>query len=264
MDSHTMIVKLGGLVARDADVLRTLARDIAGRAAGLKGPLRIAIVHGGGNDVTELTRRLGMEPVFADGVRMTTPEEMDVVDMVLCGLVNKRVVRALSAAGVPAVGLSGADAGLFLGARLASDRETRTATVARVDPRIVETLWDSGYVPVIASPGTDSEGTAVNINADQAAFALGSAVSVGTIVFLSDVPGILVDGTPRKDLSLRDALRLIERGEITGGMIEKVRSIRAALDTGVGQVVVGCFKESGDLERLASGQIGTTVHGAEL
>lgn len=260
MNDQSIIVKLGGCVTQQPDTLRDLARDIETVQRG--GRRAVAVVHGGGSDVTAVSRRLGMEPRFTDGVRMTSAAEMEVVDMVLCGLVNKRIVRALSAAGLDAVGISGADGGLLLGAPVSGpDGPSRTARVGGVQPALIHDLWRHGYLPVIASPGTDGAGAAVNINADEAAFAIGAAIGAGAIVFLSDVAGVIVDGAPASALDVAEAERLIAAGVITGGMVAKLRSIASAITAGVQQIVIGSFVAPGDLRRLVSGELGTTIHG---
>jgi acetylglutamate kinase len=270
MNNGSMIVKIGGGPVRDAKALECLAAEILASAdimANDGSPatgVSVAIVHGGGADVSDLSRKLGIESAFSDGVRMTGDDEMDVVDMVLCGLVNKRLVRQLTAAGVRAVGISGADGSLFVGARIVNSTGelSRTAHVSGVDPDIVVRLWEAGYVPVIASPGSDEQGNAVNINADEAAFAVGSAVGATTIVFLSDVPGVHgPDGEVIAGLEIAQAERLIREGTVTAGMVAKLRSSAGAIAAGVDHVVIGSYEQPGDLSRLVSGQTGTTIYG---
>lgn len=262
-----MIVKIGGVPARDGSALQALAAEIrAGVPTATPGgdAISIAIVHGGGADVSELSRRLGIESTFSDGIRMTGDDEMDVVDMVLCGLVNKRLVRALEASGIRAVGISGADGALFVGTPVTDEHgvRSRTAHVSAVNPDIVNQLWAGGYVPVIASPGADEHGGAVNINADEAAFAIGGAVGAATIVFLSDVPGVQgSSGEIFTSLGIPDAERLIEDGTVSGGMVAKIRSSAGAIAAGVDHIVIGSYESPGDLSRLVSGRIGTTIHG---
>jgi len=272
-------VKIGGGPSNDGNALRGLAAEIAlvvpdppnspsarqATGASEKSGSRflVAVVHGGGSDVSSLSRRLGLSPTFSDGIRMTTEAEMDVVDMVLCGLVNKRIVRVLRSAGVNAIGISGADS--LLTGNPINDRDgspSRTAHVSAVDAGIVLRLWEAGYVPVIASPGTDEAGRAVNINADEAALAVGSAVRATAIIFLSDVPGIRgADDTVISTLSVADGEQLIEKGTITGGMVAKLRSSAGAIAAGVNHIVIGGYEKSGDLSGLLSGSIGTTIYG---
>jgi acetylglutamate kinase len=249
------IVKLGGRAAADASILASFAREIAE----IEGPC--AIVHGGGAELSDFSRRLGIEPRFVDGIRMTTDEEMDLVDMALAGLMNKRLVRTMVAAGLNAVGISGADAGLLTGSPVPGPdgSPSRTARVAGLNPLIVRDLWITGYTPVIASPGSTADGLAVNINADDLALALAGAMHAAWLLFLSDVPGVVIDGETVTSLTPKMAEAQIGDGQITGGMIPKVRNAVKALRGGVGQVVIGRYEASGDIGRLTAGEKGTTI-----
>ncbi len=267
MGINSMIVKIGGGPARDGTVLQALAAEVRARVQAVVSRdtgQPIAIVHGGGADVSDLSRRLGIKSTFSEGIRMTGDDEMDVVDMVLCGLVNKRLVRALTAAGIRAVGISGADGALLVGAPVtdAHGVQSRTAHVSAVNPDIIKRLWAAGYLPVIASPGADEYGGAVNINADEAAFAIGGAIGAGAIVFLSDVPGVRgSNGEAIASLGIAEAERLVKEGTITGGMVAKIRSAAGAMAAGVDHIVIGSYEQPGDLSRLVSGRSGTTIHG---
>ncbi|MFW6288217.1 MAG: acetylglutamate kinase [Spirochaetota bacterium] len=255
MANSSILIKLGGTAATNAAQLEMLARELPA----LPGP--IAIVHGGGKEVSDVSRRFGLEPVFHEGIRMTTEDEMDVVEMILCGLANKRLVRRLLRAGVNAVGISGADGGMVTGGRIADARgaPSRTAKVAATNPFLVRDLWVCGYVPVIASPASDATGEAVNINADDIAFSLAGAMGVGSLLFLSDVAGVLIDGEPVSSLTPAMASAQIAAGEISGGMIPKVQNAMTAIETGVAQVVIGSYEHRGDLSALLEGRRGTAI-----
>jgi acetylglutamate kinase len=284
MNSGPIVIKIGGVLAQDDKILESLAAEVrsgvlaqddkileslAAEVRSLADPASarnrpVAIVHGGGTDVSSLSKQLGIEPSFADGIRMTSEAEMDVVDMVLCGLVNKRLVRAFTSAGLPAVGVSGADGALLTGEPVADARGNRskTAHVQKVRPGLLEDLWAAGYLPVVASPGVDGSGGAVNINADEAAFAVGGAVKADAIVFLSDVRGVQdSDCQVIGSLSTGEATSLIEHGVATGGMVAKLRSAAGAIVAGVDHIVVGTYEQSGDLLELLAGRAGTTIHG---
>ncbi len=253
--TRSILMKLGGTAAANDEALESLAHELAVTGA------HVAIVHGGGREVSELSRRLGLEPVFHEGIRMTTEAEMDVVEMVLSGVANKRLVRRLLAAGLKAVGISGADAGTVRGERIcdASGNRSRTARVQSAEPFLVRDLWARDYVPVISSPASDAAGAAVNINADDVAFALAGALHVDSLVFLSDVPGVMIDGHHVGSLNPAMAEAGIRTGEISGGMIPKVRNALTAIDRGVSQVVIGDYVRSGDLAALLRGERGTTI-----
>ena len=200
---------------------------------------------------------------FRDGVRITTPEEMPYVDMVLCGAVNKRLVRMLGAAGLHAVGVSGSDGPMFTGAPLAgaaaAAEGNHTAAVAQVDTRLPRLLIDHGYLPVIAPTSVQPPARAVNINADAVALRLASALAADRLLFLSDVPGILKDGAVLAALTADEAAAEIAAGTISGGMIPKVEAALHALAQGVRRVVIGQFAAPGDLANLLTGAIGTTM-----
>lgn len=250
-------LKIGGKAAEEDAALRELALDLkdlrqSGRHA--------LLVHGGGAEVSRLSRELGIEPVFHEGVRVTSPEEMDIVEMILCGKVNKRLVRLLQACGLPAVGLSGADGRIFTGRSLGRvlERETRTGQVERVEPGLLLLLLEAGYFPVLSSTTADEAGVGVNINADTVAFELACGLRSHALVFLSDIPGVLAGGQVLRRLRRAEVKEHIRSGTISGGMIPKATSALEALRRGVGRVVIGQFAGRGSLAALLAGELGTT------
>ncbi len=148
---RTVLLKIGGAAAENE---RSLA-DLAAEMLTLSKTMRLVLVHGGGAEVTSLSRRLGIEAVFEKGVRQTSPAEMDIVDMVLSGKVNKRLVRLLRTRGLNAVGLSGSDGGMFTGTPMG---ESRTGAVAAIDDRLPNLLLANGYLPVVSSTSMDARG----------------------------------------------------------------------------------------------------------
>lgn len=249
-DDGVIVVKVGGEVAADERAVRDLAADMRGDGPWL-------LVHGGGAEVTDLSRRLGLEPQFRDGVRMTSAAEMDVVDMILSGLVNKRLVRRLQAAGLDAVGLSGSDGRVLRGRSIG--KGNRTGDVGQVEPRLLAALLREGFLPVLCSTSMDREGVALNINADTAALAVARALKARTLVFVSNVPGVLKAGEVMPKLTRELSLREIERGTITGGMIPKVQACLGALESGVGSIVIGDLPGPGSLAALVCGARGTRI-----
>ncbi|RKX81700.1 MAG: acetylglutamate kinase, partial [Spirochaetes bacterium] len=151
-----IIVKIGGRFSENEELLGIFADELYV----MRNEYSFIIVHGGGNEVSLLSKKLGQEPLFKDGIRITTPEEMDIVEMVLSGKVNGRVVRKLRARGIDAVGLSGSDGSIFIGESMGNVAgvETRTGNVVKVTSKLLEILLDEGYVPVISSVSTDLEG----------------------------------------------------------------------------------------------------------
>ena len=250
-----LLIKIGGRAAERGESLASLAAEMAT----LSRDNRLILVHGGGAEVTALSRTLGMEPVFKDGVRQTSPEEMDVVEMVLAGRINKRLVRLLKMRGLRPVGLSGSDGGIFTGAALGGSEESRTGDVTAVNPGLLELLTSNGYVPVLCPTSMDGEGRALNINADTVAFRLAAGLRASALVFLSDIPGVLLDGGVAQALSSAEARGLITRGVITGGMVAKVAASLEAIDQGVQKVIIGQYEGPGSLARLLEGKQGTRL-----
>lgn len=250
-----ILIKIGGELAGDEGQLRILAGDLGG----LRDSSPCLMVHGGGAELTGLEKKMGLDPVFRDGIRITSPEEMPYVDMVLSGSINKRIVRIFQSCGINAVGISGSDGRTFVGTSIGS--ESRTAEISAIDTRLVELLLEGGYFPVISSTSMDGErGIGLNINADSAAFGLAGTLEVRYLVFLSNIPGILKAGKQIPSLSVQEASREIRDGTVTGGMIPKVKASIEALERGVEKICIGEFRERGDLEKLLSGRSGTQIH----
>jgi acetylglutamate kinase len=241
----TRVYKLGGPALEDPGLLPPLAAEL--RAAGG----RAVIVHGGGRHVDRLLRALSIESRFIEGRRETSPAAMEVVEMVLSGVVNKGLAAGLTAAGLPAVGISGRDAGLM---SAGLQRELgRVGSPLRVDPAPLRALWQADLLPVVSPVSNGPAGESVNVNADEAALALALALGAQTLLYLSDADGVLVDGAPLDALAPDDARRLIDEGVITGGMSLKVRVALAAVGAGIPEVVVA------GKARLQGGFAGTRI-----
>jgi acetylglutamate kinase len=227
------IIKIGGHELDSADYLVEFAQVIRD----LNAPT--VIVHGGGKEISTLQQRLAIEPRFVDGVRVTDADSLALVEMVLCGTVNKRLARTLVNTGVNAIGISGVDGGLISAAKMLHEAVdmgfTGEVTAVRVD--VLRSLLDLGITPVIAPIclGVDSN---FNVNADHVAGALAAAVEAERLVFLSNVEGVLVNDQVVDVLTPKRAEALIADGTIFGGMIPKVRAALHALDDGVMQAVI--------------------------
>ena len=254
----TAVIKLGGRALEQA----TLRGVFAAELASLAGAWRVIVVHGGGAEVTAMSRRLGHEPRFHEGIRLTTADEMEVVDMVLAGSANKRLVRALSAAGVRSVGICGSDGPTLAARPEAVPAGTRTGRIEGVDTRLVATLTDAGYVPVVSPVCDDGAGGGVNVNADTVAFRVATAIDADALLFISDIDGVHKDGAVMPRLSPAEADGEIEAGTITDGMIPKIRSSVAAVAAGVGRVHIGDYDAEGALHALLDGTRGTVLHAA--
>jgi acetylglutamate kinase len=252
----TILVKIGGRAAENDDSLRALGDELAA----LRAEHRLILVHGGGAEVTAVSKRLGIEPVFKDGIRQTSAAEMDIVEMVLAGKMNKRLVRLLRTRGLDAVGLSGSDGAVFTGAPLGGDiTVTRSGDVTTVEPRLLEILLDAGFLPVLCSASMDAAGNGLNINADTAAFRIAIRMAASALVFFSDIPGILSGGSVIQTLSGDEARDLVTRGVIAGGMLPKVSASLDAIEQGVRKVIIGQYDGPGALARLLDGKQGTRL-----
>lgn len=236
MKSHVdWVVKIGGRGLIDEISLNRVAADLRRiRSLGV----RVALVHGGGPAINEELARRGITWTFHEGQRVTSDEMMGVIEMVLRGSMNPKVVRACKAVGVDAIGISGVDGGTFLCSRL-DERLGRVGQIDRVQTKWVESIARQGAVPVVAPIGIGHDGRAFNINADWAAAKLATALRAKSLVFLTDQDGIL-DSEGQLIESLNDAALadLIEGGVVTGGMLAKVRTIRHALGEGICDVRV--------------------------
>ncbi len=249
-----VLIKIGGRAASDEAALSALAEEMAE----LQNEYSFFFIHGGGAEVTRISAVFGLEAVFENGVRKTSPEEMDVVDMVLGGKMNKYIVRLFALSGLKSVGISGADGSVFTGEAVVEG--SRTGRVTTADPSLLLTLADSGYLPVISSVSMDDNGTALNINADEAALAVAESIPADSLVFISDIPGILKDNDIIHELTPAGIGRNIDAGVITGGMIPKVESSVEALRKGVDTVIIGGYNKKGDLAKLLVGSLGTRIH----
>ncbi|MFN2312471.1 MAG: acetylglutamate kinase [Spirochaetia bacterium] len=253
---NTVVVKIGGR-AVETELIRDLTHEIAELAP----HVRLIVVHGGGAEVTRVSELFGIEARFEAGIRMTSNLEMQVVDMILAGKMNKALVRMLLRSGARPVGFCGADAATVVGIPVTDSTGQTTATgrIERIETGLINLLLESGYLPVIASSATTSVGLPLNINADDVAFAVAGAIQANHLVFLSDIPGILKQEQVLRTVTPLDIEREIQTGVIAGGMIPKTRSAEAALAAGVGSVVIGCYSITGDLNRLLGNEIGTRI-----
>ncbi|MDJ0376716.1 acetylglutamate kinase [Cryobacterium sp. PH31-L1] len=263
-----IVVKFGGNAMVSEDLQRAFAEDMVYlRYAGI----RPVVVHGGGPQISAMLKRLGIESEFRGGYRVTTPEAMDVVRMVLTGQINRDLVSHINQHGPLAAGLSGEDAGLFRGRRrgVVIDGEEvdlgLVGDVIGVDPEAVLAQLAAGRIPVISSiaPDTDVPGQSLNVNADAAAAALAIALGAAKLVILTDVAGLYRDWPNRDSLvSIIDVAEL--RGllpELESGMIPKMTACLDAVDGGVAKAAIidGRVPHSILLEIFTGSGIGTEV-----
>lgn len=250
MSSSVRVYKIGGPALEDVGLIGPLADEVR------RDPAPAVLVHGGGRAVDRLLKALGIESRFVDGRRETSPQAMEIVEMVLSGTTNKQLAAGLSAAGVRAIGISGRDAGLVR-AKLSPDLG-RVGTPERVDPAPIRALWAAGYLPVVSPVANGPLGEAVNVNADEAALGIARAVGATTLVYLSDVDGVRIGERTAEALTAEEARQRIEDGTIAGGMALKVRVALDAAAAGIPQVVIA------GKARLLGNFPGTRIMGHEV
>lgn len=240
MQAHITVVKVGGNELDDPAFLAGLCTTLATFDRSL------VLVHGGGKEISAALERYGQPVQFIDGLRVTPPESMAIMEMVVCGSINKRLVAHLMNAGKYAIGLSGVDLGLM---RCLPHRPNgidlgRVGAITEVNGAFLQSLLASDWLPVIApvALGQD-DGLSYNINADHVAMALAVALTSSNahpktteLVFVSNVPGVVIDGQIVTHLTEQEIEHNIQVGTINGGMIPKVRSALAALWEGVASV----------------------------
>lgn len=246
----SFLVKVGGALADDRAALASMAQDLALlHNVGIK----LCIVHGGGPQATELSTRLGLEPRFVEGRRVTDEGTLEVAKMVFAGKISLEILGALRAEGLKAVGLSGVSGDLVHAKRRAPtkvrDRETgeerevdmgHVGDIVSVDTTLLRTLMENGFVPVVNPLGADEKGNVLNINADTVATAFAIHMKADKFIFMTDVDGVLRKRDDPKSLlstlTLAQIDKLIAKGVIAGGMIPKVRACTDAVRGGVDRV----------------------------
>jgi acetylglutamate kinase len=266
----TIVVKYGGHAMLDPSLKRNIIQDIVLMDyVGMK-PV---IVHGGGPEISTLMKKVGIEPKFIEGLRVTDRETLEITEMVLAGKLNGEIVNDINQTGARAIGLSGKDGG-FIVARKYKPKSTRRAKatdygfVGEVDaikPEIIEILERHDFIPVISPIGVDRAGLTYNINADLVAAELAVALRAKKMILLTDVRGILAKERDNSSLiptlGLREAKRLVRSSNVTGGMIPKVRACIRALEGGVEKthILDGRIPHSLLLELFTDKGIGTQI-----
>ncbi|MEE9192249.1 MAG: acetylglutamate kinase [Candidatus Aerophobetes bacterium] len=257
----TVVAKLGGK-AMGEKLSRDVAQDIVlMRYVGIK-PV---VIHGGGEAISSLMKRLGIKPRFIEGNRVTDQETMDVVEMVLVGKINKRIVSMLNQCGGRAVGLEGRDGQLIVAKKRQDKPLGLVGEVEEVNSSYVQILQKEGFIPVIAPVGADRKGVALNINADIMAAEVASALKAEKLIFLTDVEGILEDPssgkTPISTITLKQIGDMLAKGMIEKGMMPKVEGCQKALEGGVNKVhiISGKLSHSLLLEIFTDEGIGTEI-----
>jgi acetylglutamate kinase len=257
----TVVIKYGGNAMEDPALAELFAQDVVlMRLVGMN-PV---VVHGGGPQISDLMRRLGKEPEFVDGLRVTDAETVDIVRMALVGKVNREIVASVNQHGSYAVGLSGEDAGLItVGQR--DDKLGFVGDIRRIDPSILERLIREELIPVVATVGVDDAGQAYNVNADTVAGAIAESLRAEKLVYLTNVAGVYGDLADEASLISRidvDRLAaLVDDGILSHGMIPKARSCVEAVKSGVSRahILDGRIPHALLLEFFTREGIGTMV-----
>ncbi len=268
-DNKTIVIKYGGHAMVDDELKAGVIRDVVlMESVGI----RVVIVHGGGPEITKLMKKLGIQPKFFEGQRVTDEETLSVTQMVLDGKINGEIVNGINRAGGRAVGLSGKDAGRVLAKRYrptAADGKLGdigyVGEVERVNPEILDVLDKHEFIPVVSPIGVDGEGQTLNINADTVAAEMAAALKAARLILLTDVRGICKDpadpATMIPTIHAADCEALIHSGVISGGMIPKVRACLEAIAGGVekAHILDGRVPHALLLELFTDKGIGTQI-----
>nr|YP_009315012.1 Acetylglutamate kinase [Scinaia undulata]SCW23467.1 Acetylglutamate kinase [Scinaia undulata] len=258
----TVVIKYGGAAMINQRLTARVTKEIALLAHfGIK----VIVVHGGGPFINDWLKKFQIDPSFQDGIRVTDPLTMDVVQMVLAGKVNKDLVALISKEKIKALGISGKDANILLADPLCTSPSNRVANVKKVDVELLTLLTAHRYIPVIAPIASDSDGLSYNVNADIAAAEIASAVDAESLLLLTDTPGIFINpdnaSNAVESLTVDQTANLIDKGIISGGMLPKVSSCISALSRGVNSayIIDGRMSYSILLTLLTNATIGTCI-----
>lgn len=258
-----IVVKYGGSAMLDEELKYNVIKDVALlKLIGLK-PI---IVHGGGKEISSWVAKVGKEPEFINGLRVTDAETMEIAEMVL-SKVNKGLVQMMQKLGLKAVGISGKDAGLMtVQKKLSGGKDIGfVGEVTSVDSNILDTLIENDFIPVIAPIGSSEEFESYNINADDAACAIASAIHAEKLVFLTDIEGVFIDPSDKatliSEMDIQEAQSYIDKGVVGGGMLPKLNNCIDAIQNGVARVHIldGRVEHCLLLEFFTNKGIGTAI-----
>jgi len=245
---ETIVIKYGGHAMGDGELATSFARDVVLlKQCGLN-PI---VVHGGGPQIGAMLERMKIQSDFVDGLRVTDAATVEIVEMVLCGQINKAISAAMVAAGGRGLGISGKDGGLIRARKLTRTKRDPDSNIERmldlgfvgepesVDPTILDILKETDLIPIIAPIGLGADGETFNINADTAAGAVAAAVGARRLLLLTDVPGVLnKEGLVIQEINASEAQSLVDDGTLSGGMIPKIETCLTAVEAGVDASVI--------------------------
>lgn len=259
-----IVIKLGGSVMNHSDKLNMILQDIVLMKYIGARPI---LIHGGGKHISALMERVGKEAVFHKGLRVTDTDTMELTQMVLAGLINKDLVSTISRYGGQAVGISGKDGGLIKAQKIenADIDLGHVGKITKINPRIIQTLENDGFIPVVSPVANSPEGESLNINGDSAAMAVAEALSAEKLVYITDVKGILRniddESTLISKIKTKDVDHLINQGIVSKGMIPKIKSACDALEKGVQaiHIISGMISHALLIELYTEQGIGTKI-----
>lgn len=251
------VIKYGGSAMKDKNLKQQVMKDVALLSSvGIK-PV---MVHGGGSDISKLLQSVGQESTFVDGIRVTNDDNIDYVEMMLSGKLNKQIVSDINYYQGKAVGISGRDGGMIQAVSLEGEKDgmSRVGKTVKIDASLLYTLLDAGYVPIVSPLGVDENGKSLNINADEVAGEIASELKAEKLIYLTDVDGVLDDGKLISQIDSKGASALIENGVISGGMIPKVSYCIKSNVSNV-HILNGTLEHSLLLEIFTQEGIGTKI-----
>jgi acetylglutamate kinase len=258
---QTILIKYGGSLMVMPELKSLFAEDIVMlKYIGLN-PI---IVHGGGKEISKWMKKVGKEAVFIDGLRYTDEETMELTEMVLSGKISNDVVSLINKHGGKAVGLSGKDANLFTAKKIRSKTNKDLGFVGdieNVDATLINTLTDKGYIPVISSVGIDKDNKSLNMNADNVAQSIATAVDAIKLIYLTDVQGLSIEGELQTAISLKKAKTFLSHKDVKEGMLPKLTCSVKAIEEGVKKVHIinGTIEHAVILELFTDVGIGTMI-----
>lgn len=260
-----VVIKYGGNAMENEQLKQNVMEDVVLLSeVGVK----LVLVHGGGPDINQTLQMVGKESKFVNGLRYTDKETMDIVQMVLAGKTNKNLVNMISKLHAKAVGISGMDGHIIEAQKMVSENDLGyVGQIVKIHPELIFKLIDDGYIPVVASVGTDCQGNIYNMNADLAASAIAGALNAENMIFVSNVPGVLKnpedEDSIMTNIHISDVPKLEEDGIITGGMIPKVECCVDCVRQGVKKTVIidGRVPHACLIEMLSDEGIGSMIVG---
>ncbi|WP_410171515.1 acetylglutamate kinase [Clostridium tyrobutyricum] len=260
----TLVVKYGGNAMINEDLKKYVINDlILMKCVGIN----LVVVHGGGPLISSYLKKLNKESKFINGLRYTDDETMDIVQMVLCGKVNKDLVNLVESCGGKAIGLCGIDGSLLKAKKISSDVDLgHVGEITEVNTEIIKNCMDNGYIPIVSSVALGYDSEVYNVNADTCAFKIASALKAEKLILLTDVPGVMEDvnnpSTLISKLNLEEIKKLYKDNIINGGMIPKINCCTESIKAGVrrAHIIDGRIPHSLLLELFSKQGIGTMIY----